>query len=146
MGAPVGDDLTIEEFRSLAEFRRHIRQFLHFSETEARGSGVEPQQHQLLLAIKGLTEGDPTIGEIAETLQLQHHSAVELVNRAAERGLVRRVPVETDRRQVRLKLTRSGEAILRRLTVEHRRELESTGPALIKALNRILRLNRVTAA
>lgn len=74
-------DLTSEQYRDLAEFRRQIRQFLHFSEAAAKTFGIEPQQHQLLLAVQGLPEGvKPTIRELASRLFIQHHSAVELVN------------------------------------------------------------------
>src|SRR5580704_2911195 len=72
------------DYKSLAELRHQIRRFLHFSEQAARNMGLEPRQHQLMLAIKGLPDGvRPRIGEFAERLQIQHPSAVELVNRLA---------------------------------------------------------------
>ena len=83
--------LTLADYQSLAEFRYQIRRFLHFSEQAARDAGLEPRQHQLMLAIKGLPrERGRRIGELAERLQIQHHSAVELVNRLAAGGYVRR--------------------------------------------------------
>ena len=55
------------------QFRRQIRGFLHFSETTAKEHGIEPQQHQLLLAVHGLPEDvKPTIREIASRLFIQH--------------------------------------------------------------------------
>src|ERR1700683_2052077 len=102
-------DLSPDQYRDLAEFRRQIRQFLHFSEATAREHQVEPQQHQLLLAIQGLPEGaKPTIREIASRLFIQHHSAVELVNRLELAGTIARSPGVDDRREVLLRLTPSG--------------------------------------
>jgi DNA-binding MarR family transcriptional regulator len=133
-------DLTPAEYRALAEFRYQIRRFLRFSEEQARSSGLEPRQHQLLLAIKGLPpDKKPTVSEISSRLQLRHHSTVELVNRLAVRGLVTRVRGEADRREVLIELTRSGEALLRRLTMAHREELQNAASELSKALGALLR-------
>jgi DNA-binding MarR family transcriptional regulator len=131
--------LTIREFQALAEFRYQIRRFQRFSEDQARASGIEPQQHQLLLAIKGLPEGvNPTIGELAERMLIRHHSAVELVNRLAEHGAVKRIPGEDDHREVLLRLTSRGEALLHNLSVAHHDELLDRGPELMKALRKVL--------
>ncbi len=139
-------DLTLAEYRALAEFRYQIRRFLQFSAEAARAHGLEPQQHQLLLAIKGLPVAvRPTIGEFAERLQIQHHSAVELVNRLSERGAIRRETAGEDRREVLIRLTRRGEALLRRLSLAHHDELESTGPVLAKALSAAIRKGRRAA-
>jgi len=139
-------DLTLPEYRALAEFRYQIRRFLQFSAEAARAQGLEPQQHQLLLAIRGLPDtARPTIGEVAERLQIQHHSAVELVNRLSERGAIRREADGEDRRQVLLRLTSQGEALLRGLSLEHHRELETTGPVLAKALAAAIRKARRAA-
>ena len=127
------------EYRALAEFRYRLRRFLHVSEGFARDAGLEPQQHQLLLAIKGLPAGhEPTIGELAERLQLQHHSAAELVDRAEERDLVQRVRAEADRRQVFVLLTREGAEQLRRLSVHHRDELRTEGAQLVVVLTTLM--------
>ena len=131
-------DLGLEEYRSLAEFRYQIRRFLGFSEEQVRAAGMEPQQHQLLLALKGLPEGViATIGELAGRLQLKHHSTVELVNRLERLGYVTREAGEEDRRQVIVHLTRSGASILRKLSLAHHQELEVAGPRLAKALRSI---------
>src|SRR5580698_1069337 len=103
------EDLSAEEYRELAEFRRQIRQFLHFSEATAKEHGLEPQQHQLLLAVQGLPEGvKPTIREIAARLFIQHHSAVELIDRLEKTGAVARHPGAQDKREVWVRLTPSG--------------------------------------
>ena len=140
-------DLSLEQYRDLAEFRRQIRQFLHFSEATAKQHGVEPQQHQLLLTVQGLPEGArPTIREIASRLFIQHHSAVELVNRLESAGAIARRPGTEDKREVRLRLTPAGRSILRKLAMEHRNELERSGPELARALHAVLRHSRRSAA
>ena len=139
-------DLSIEEYRALAEFRYQIRRFLQFSADAARKQDVEPAQHQLLLAIKGLPEGvRPTIRELAERLQIQHHSAVELVNRLAEHGAIRREHPGQDRREVLLRLTRRGQSLLRKLSIAHHMELETAGPVLVRTLNTLIRQSRRVA-
>ena len=131
--------LTLREFQALAEFRFQIRQFLRFSEDQARASGIEPQQHQLLLAIKGLPDGvKPTIGELAARMLIRHHSTVELVNRLAEHGAIERVPAETDHREVLVRLTKKGETLLHSLSVAHHDELRHAGPELMKTLSKVL--------
>jgi DNA-binding MarR family transcriptional regulator len=106
--------------RNLARFRYHLRQFLRFSEQAARAEGITPQQHQLLLGIAGYTDREwATIGELAEFLQERHNAVVGLVERAAKRGLVRKVQGELDRRFVRVHLTNGGEAVLARLSQLH---------------------------
>jgi DNA-binding MarR family transcriptional regulator len=126
-------------YRALADFRFHIRQFLRFSEAAARKVGLEPQQHQLLLAIKGMEPATrPTVGQLATRLQTRHHSVVELIDRMEARQFVVRRRSEQDRRQVWIDLTPEGERILEALSVEHRAELETAGPALLDALRLLL--------
>jgi DNA-binding MarR family transcriptional regulator len=134
---PVSPDTDVSEpgFRRLAEFRHRIRQFLHFSEEAARSKGIEPQQHQVLLAIKGLPRGSrPTITALSQQLCLRHHSTVELVDRLVERGAVRRRHSDEDQREVLVQLTQHGEALLHRLSLLHWEELRVSGPALSKSL------------
>jgi DNA-binding MarR family transcriptional regulator len=130
------------DYEALAELRYQIRRFLHFSEQASRKAGLEPQQHQLMLALKGLPPGiRPRVGELAERLQLQHHSTVELANRLAARGYVRRQRAGNDRREVLLSLTPAGEKILRELSLHHRAELRTRGPRLVSALKQVMRVN-----
>jgi DNA-binding MarR family transcriptional regulator len=127
--------LSDADYRALADFRFQIRRFLHFSETAALAEGLQPQQHQLLLATRALTASrGPTIGELAAYLFIQHHSAVGLTDRLEERGLVERLRGAADRRQVRISLTPAGESILTRLSSAHRAELWISGPDLVEAL------------
>ncbi|HEX5167031.1 MAG TPA: MarR family winged helix-turn-helix transcriptional regulator [Thermomicrobiales bacterium] len=132
-------DITNADLQALAEFRYQIRHFLSFSERAARAAGIEPRQHQLLLALAGLPEGvQPTIRALADRMHLQHHSAVELVSRLEQRGMVVRDRDRHDRRQVLVRLTPEGEAILRQLSTTHWAELRSRGPILARALNAIV--------
>ena len=133
------DEFNLQDYQALAEFRYNIRRFMRASEQILRPAGPKPQQYQLMLHIKGLPEGQQaTIGDIAERLQIQHHSTVELVDRMSARGLLRRKRAGEDRRQVLLELTPKGEKVLREMANLHRDELRNTGPALVGALRRIV--------
>lgn len=127
------------DFKAMAELRYQIRRFLRFSENAARQAGIEPQQHQLLLAVRGLPENlKPTIGVLAERMQLQHHSTVELVDRLADRGFLLRLRAADDRRQVLVKLTSDGEEFLAKLSLHHLQELQSSGPKFVKILQKLM--------
>src|SRR5689334_24376153 len=105
----------------------------------AADHGIEPQQHQLLLAVHGLPVGvKPTIREIASRLYIQHHSAVELVNRLEKTGAIARHQGTTDKREVWILLTPAGGSLLHELALAHRNELERSGPQLANALNSTL--------
>lgn len=141
-----GTELTVTEYRALASFRHQLRRFLQFSENEARAAGLEPQQHQLMLAIKGLEPGaKPTVGELAARMLLKHHSVGELIDRLERHGAVIRVPDPDDARAVLVRLTEAGDQLLARLAEAHRNELESTGPELARSLRRVLRTSGVAA-
>ena len=130
---------NLPDFLAMAELRYQIRRFLRFSENAARQAGIEPQQHQLLLAVKGLPKKlKPTIGVLAERMQLQHHSAVELVDRLSDRGFLLRLRATDDRRQVLVKLTHDGEEFLKKLSLHHLQELQSSGPKFVKILQGLI--------
>jgi len=130
--------LSHEEYRSLAEFRYLIRRFLEFSQTAARNGGLTARQHQALLAIKGFAgDSDPTVGELAERLLIQHHSAVELVDRLVEAGLIVRHQDPGDRRRVHLRLTPVAEERLAELSAIHFEELHRMRPELLEVLHRL---------
>ena len=133
--------------RELAEFRYQLRQFLQFSEVQAREHRIEPQQHQALLALRGLPAGAlPTVGELAKRLVLRHHTTVELINRLESAGFMKRQPDPADGRQILLHVTPRGAAKLRALSLAHRDELRVKGPELTRALRAILRGSRVFRA
>jgi len=130
-------DLLPGDYRALAEFRYQIRKFLRFSEEAARAAGLEPQQHQLLLAVKGLPEGARArIGEVADRLQIQHHSTVELVDRLEENGYVNRKRSDRDKREVLIQLTPKAERVLRDLSLHHQELLQDHGASLVASLKK----------
>lgn len=125
--------MTRDDYENLLAFRVSLRRFLHWSETQARGVGLTPAQHQLLLAVKGHRgPHGPTIGDLAGYLLLRHHSAVELVDRAEAAGIVERWGDDADGRITRVRLTAEGEARLTRLAPAHLDELRTLAPVLDK--------------
>lgn len=126
---------TTDQLRLLSEFRYRLRTFLQFSEAAAHRSGLQPQQHQLLLQIAGAPEGAvTTVGYVADRLGLRHNTAVELSKRCEEAGLITRLQDEMDRRCVHLEVTRKGRKILDELSVDHALELNELAPQLIQTL------------
>src|SRR5260221_3054940 len=131
--------LTLSEYRKLSDFRFQIRRFLRFSEDAARARGLEPQQHQTLLAIKGAPSGqEPTIAFLANRMQLAHHTMVELVDRVVEKGLAERKPSTTDRRSTLVELTPEGSKVLGELSVLTYAEIQTKFVELMDALQRVL--------
>jgi DNA-binding MarR family transcriptional regulator len=130
--------LDKDDYATLAEFRYLLRQFGAFSEAAARDAGLTAQQHQALLAIKGFPGREAaTIGELAERLNLKHHSVVGLVNRLAGRGLIHREHDLADRRRVLIVLTTKAETLLLGLTLAHRDELRRLAPLLREILEKV---------
>lgn len=137
MSHPQPAQLAREDYRALSDFRYLIRRFLEFSQTAARRAGLTPRQHQALLAIKGFAREDsPTVGDLAERLRIRPHSAVELVDRLAEAGLILRTQDPQDRRRMLLALTGTAEALLASLSAIHLEELHALRPALLEILQR----------
>lgn len=125
------EPLTKEDFEALARFRFGIRRYLRFSEQTVRKHGITPQQYQLLLALKGFPGREwATVRELADRIQLLHHSVVELVNRAQRQQLVQRAEHPHDARAVRVLLSSEGERVLARLSALHRDELRRMSAAL----------------
>ena len=123
--------MTNEDIRTLADLRLVLRQFQSFSERAAEARGLTTQQYQALLAIKGEHSDTPiTVTLLAQRLLIKHNSAVGLVDRMAELGLVVRRPSERDRRSVMLQITARGESVFKRLAIAHRRELQRIAPLL----------------
>jgi len=128
--------LSDRDYGTLAQFRRALRQFVRFSEERARAAGLTPSQHQLLLAVRG-APAPPTIGDVADALQLRHHSTVELVDRAQSAGLVERVADKGDARRQLLRLTRKGDTVLAGLTQTHREELRRFRAEMLDVLKEL---------
>jgi DNA-binding MarR family transcriptional regulator len=136
--APAGRaSITRADYQALSEFRYLLRCFVEFSQTAAREVGLTPRQHQALLAIKGFPGGGPvTIGDLAERLRIRHHSAVELVDRLCDAGLVVREHDENDQRRVVLALTAQADEHLAELSAAHLDELSRIEPMLSRILSR----------
>lgn len=130
--------VTKSQYEMLAALRYSLRQFVHFSEEAAKGAGLTPQKHQALLAIKGFPDRDRiTIQELAERLQIVHHSAVGLADRLVRDKYIKRMRGERDRRQVFITLTPQGEAVLEKLSAAHHEQLRRIGPEINSLLNRL---------
>jgi DNA-binding MarR family transcriptional regulator len=119
------------DFTHLLELRTGLRRFLRWSEEQAKAAGLTAAKHQLLLAVRGHPDpAGPTIGELADYLVLRHHSAVGLVDRAAEDGLVERVSDPANRSVVRVTLTAKGSAKLDALAEAHVEEIAHLAPTM----------------
>jgi DNA-binding MarR family transcriptional regulator len=131
--------LSRPEYKALAEFRYQIRRYLRFMEEKARAGGYHPQQYQLLLAMEGLPDGrTPSIKTLAERMQLNHNSTVELVDRCEKRGLLRRTRESMNRREVTLAATPAGIRMMEDQASASRSELREIGPFLFASLKRLM--------
>jgi DNA-binding MarR family transcriptional regulator len=136
-------EITADEYKALAELRYRIRHFVSEGDTVARAVGLEPQQYLLLLAIRGLPEGqEATIRTLAERLALKHHSVVELIDRLETNGYVRRNRGRDDRRRVLVTLLPRGERILEQVAKHRIDELRATGHELVRTIDRLLTKSR----
>jgi DNA-binding MarR family transcriptional regulator len=131
------------DYAALAEVRYRIRQFLRGGDEDAKAVSLEPQQYQLLLALRALPhQSDATIGLLAERLYLRHHSVVGLVDRLEARGYVRRDRNVRDQRQVLVMLLPRGQQALEEVVQKRVHELRATGQALVQSIAAILQENR----
>jgi len=130
--------LADSDYAALAMFRHSLRGFLAFSEEAARKAGLTPQQHQALLAVRGLgSEKGITVGELASHLLLKHHTAVGLADRLVQAGLLLRTPDQTDRRRVLLSLTAKANQALKALSATHLAEIRRHAPQLVELLRKL---------
>lgn len=130
-------ELTLADYRALAAFRVQLRRFLSFSSAAAKAAGLEPQQYQAILAIKGhLGEDAPSISDLAAQLLIRQHTAVELAKRLEAAGLVSRHAHAKDRRIVLLRLTPAANAALTELAAKHLEELQQIDVAVGRLFGR----------
>lgn len=131
------------DYRALAELRFRIRQFICEGDAAAYEAGLEPQQYLMLLALRGLPEGEePTVRSLSERLMIKHHSTVELIDRMEKRGYVRRTRGIEDRREVRVSLLPKGQKQLDAVVRQRMVELRSTGKDLVRAIEAILQASK----
>ena len=139
----MANEITSAEYRALAELRYLLRKFVREGDSIARSAGLEPQQYLLLLAIRGLPDGEEaTIRVLADRLALKHHSAVELIDRLESHGYVRRNRSRDDRRRVLVGLLPRGEKLLEEVARHRISELRSSGAALVNAISALLETRR----
>jgi DNA-binding MarR family transcriptional regulator len=139
----VAKEITTAEYQALAELRYRLRKFVGEGDAVARTAGLEPQQYLLLLAIRGLPEGEAaTIRTLADRLALKHHSAVELIDRLEAHGYVRRNRSRDDRRRVLVALLPRGEKLLEQVARDRIGELRASGAALVNAISALLETGR----
>jgi DNA-binding MarR family transcriptional regulator len=137
------EKITESEYAALAELRHRIRRFLQEGDATARQAGLEPQQYLLLLAIRGLPEGqEASIRKLADRLSLRHHSTVELIDRMEARGYVKRMRGREDRRQVLISLQPRGERLLEKVVEQRIIELRANGRELVQAISALLEPRR----
>ncbi len=118
-------DITTAEYQALAELRYLIRKFVREGDSAARAAGLEPQQYLLLLALRGLPEGEEaTIRTLADRLETH--------------GYVRRSRSRDDRRRVLVMLLPRGEKLLEEVARDRIGELRASGAALVKAISALL--------
>lgn len=135
----VAKEITTAEYQALAELRYRLRRFVGEGDAVARAAGLEPQQYLLLLALRGLPEGEEaTIRTLADRLALKHHSAVELIDRLEIHGYVRRSRSRDDRRRVLVALLPRGEKLLEQVARDRIGELRASGAALVDAISALL--------
>jgi DNA-binding MarR family transcriptional regulator len=138
-------EITTAEYRALAELRYRIRRFVQEGDAVARAAGLEPQQYLLLLAIRGIPEGEaPTIRILAERLALKHQSTVELVDRLEAHGYIRRTRSRDDRRRVLVSLLPRGKLLLDEVAQQRISELRSSGTAFVNAISALLETGRTS--
>lgn len=120
-----------KDYESLLQFRMAIRKYIHFVDEGARAVGITPQQHQLMLAVKGQKGKDwASVSEVAEALQLKHNSAVGLATRCQAAGLIEKEAFPGDHRIVRICLTEKGENILAELSQRNIEQLQTLNQAM----------------
>lgn len=136
---PAATELGQVDLEQLAAFRYALRRFLRYAEESARNAGLTPQQYQALLTIVGHPAHDHmTVGDLAERLQLHHHSTVGLVDRLESQGLVRRQTVASDKRQVNVAITDSGRAAVQQIASANHDELLQVAPEMCRILERMM--------
>ncbi|CAG6399341.1 MarR family transcriptional regulator [Streptomyces cocklensis] len=100
-----------------------------YAET-AREYGLTAQQGQLMCVLMPQPYG---MGELVDMLGLAKSSLTGLVDRTAQRGLVRREPDPEDRRAVRVALTDEGSEVVEAFYAETCRRVELLPASLPEA-------------
>lgn len=117
----------LEQFdREFTSFCCAVRRFVTFCEREARKAGMTGQQYLLLLAVRGLSEGEAaTMGDIVTCLQTPRSAASHLIDACLRAGHISRRDDAEDRRRALISLTPHGEEVLNQVSVAARQHLAS---------------------
>jgi DNA-binding MarR family transcriptional regulator len=129
-------------YENLASFRFALRQFLAFSEATTSVAGVTPQQYQAMLIVQLHSSHGIMIKDLSDQMLIQHHGAVQLVDRLAAAGLVERRRSVDDRRKVLVAMTKKGGKLLANLASAHVDELLRQEPLLAESLRRLRQIAR----
>lgn len=130
--------LTDSDFEALASFRHELRRYLAFAHEVAEACGITMQHHQALLAIRASKAQALSITELADTLFLRHHSAVELTDRLEKAELAERIGDPRDGRKTLVRLSPRGAQLLNSLAARHLQEIREHGPRLARTLRRVI--------
>ena len=137
--------LAEDDYERLLAFRVELRRFLRFREDIAHEHGLTPAIHQLLLAVRGAgARSGPLIGAVAETLDVRHHTVVELAQRAEQLGLIERHRDDDDHRRVHLRLTPKGRRRLEQLSRAHLPAIAQLSEQLAAVVERVPQPSRPT--
>jgi len=129
------EKLSAGDYEALANLIYALRRFTVFSTSEVQRLGITPQQHQALLAIKGLPDGKTmTIGMLADLLLIARDSATVLVQTLEEMQFIVRSGVKAGSQNERVTLTAKAEHILEQLSGAHLHEIREMAPELMHAL------------
>lgn len=139
----MAQDIQESDYIALAELRHRIREFVRSSDGAAKEAGLQPQQYQLLLALRAIPpKPEATVGRLAQCLSLKHHSVVGLIDRLESRGYVRRRRNAENRREVLIQLLPLGRRTLDKVVRQRLHELRASGQALVASIAAILDGNR----
>ena len=121
-------DQAVESELALTEMTAGIRvlaRLTRVAEQTCQRSGVSLPQYRLLVTASG---GTQRASELAAAVGVSRPTLTSLVDGLEQAGLVRRVPVPTDRRGIQLELTDEG----RKATLRAERALSTRLLELIK--------------
>lgn len=88
--------------------QRYQRSVQLFDDTVGRALGLGPAD---LRCLDWLADGPKTAGMLATATGLRPAATTALVDRLSQKGLVERVPSETDRRRVLVRMTEHGQRV-----------------------------------
>ena len=130
-------DLSPAQYRELAEFRQQLQSFLRCWHRAANHLGLQAKEYDLMLIVGGSGRGtEIDIPEVGRRMLTYGHDIAKFVGRLEKRKFLCRYRRPRSRR-VLLRITPTGEAVLRKLISRTLNDLLTVGPSLENALVRI---------